>query len=140
MATQETHSVDWSNIELLVKLVSMRVPRKEYKAIYGVPRGGLIPAAMLAYQLDIRRVGSTVDVTSIADDYPYIVVDDILDTGKTYKQLQKRFPHATFAFLINKGGTTFGGKTFFGTAGNSKTWYVFPWAPGDEIGSGKTPI
>jgi GTP cyclohydrolase I len=73
------------------------------KKIYGVPRGG-IP---VAYLLSKYVQGVVVDNVEQAT----IVVDDIIDSGKT----RNRFNGKPFYAIIDKLKTP------------DKSWYVFPW-------------
>ena len=48
-----------------------------FKSIYGIPRGGLVPAVYLSHLLDIPLVQKP--------EKGCIIVDDIADTGQTLK-------------------------------------------------------
>jgi len=71
--------------------------------VYGVPRGGLCAAAFCN-----RRV---VEDPARAD----VILDDIIDTGRTRAALLERYPGKEFLALVDK------------TAGDPPGWYVFPW-------------
>ena len=59
---------------------------KDYKDkidnIFGIPRGGLIPAVYLSHALDLPMVAEVKDARTL-------VVDDIADEGKTLKKFNK---------------------------------------------------
>lgn len=93
--------------------------------VYGVPRGGCVPAALVATQLDLELL-----------DRPEpgcIVVDDLIDSGRTFEQLEARFgPSAfTFAPLWRKSWSPPCGAA---EPVPGDAWLVFPWEQGEEGG------
>ena len=94
-----------------------------WKGIIAVTRGGLVPAALVARELDIRLV-DTICVTSYdassagkaaqaqggiqvlkgvsGDGAGYLLIDDLVDTGKTAQAVRKLLPKAYFATLYAK--------------------------------------
>jgi len=71
--------LSWELIEELTDKIATEVSRsyKGIKFIYGIPRGGLIPAVILSHKLGIRMVNEVFSHT--------LIVDDIVDTGETMK-------------------------------------------------------
>lgn len=80
-----------SDIARLIEEVK-QIPNISYcKYIYGVPRGGCIPAVMISHALGIPYIEEidSVEYMYIEADWNektdwVLVVDDILDSGKTY--------------------------------------------------------
>lgn len=72
---------------------------------YGVPRGGIAPAYMLAGLTAGRVMNSPLDA-----DY---IVDDLIDSGKTRKRYQTLYPNTPFITLFEKP--------------DPMEWLVFPW-------------
>jgi hypothetical protein len=72
------------------------------KTFYGIPRGGSIIAGLL---------GNAVDDPRHAD----IIVDDILDSGQTYRKWKAKFPLKKFIVAFNRNE--------FGNG----AWVEFPW-------------
>ena len=93
-----------------------------WKGIIAVTRGGLVPAALVARELDIRLV-DTICVTSYdapqgapaqlqgnvrvlkgvaGDGEGFLLIDDLVDTGKTAQAVRKLLPKAYFATLYAK--------------------------------------
>ena len=68
---------DIDNLERQLKFTA-----SNYKNIYGVPRGGLIPAIMLSHRLNLPMTTRISDAT--------LIVDDISDTGKTLKKIASK--------------------------------------------------
>jgi xanthine phosphoribosyltransferase len=113
-----------------------------FKGIVAVSRGGLIPAAIVARELDLRLVDSVCVVTydhrtmgkptvtkspDIAGDGTgFLVIDDLADTGTTARVVRGLLPKAHFACVYVKPA----GK---GTADThvaevpQETWILFPW-------------
>jgi uncharacterized protein len=71
--------LSWELIDELTDKIAIEVSRnyKEIKFIYGIPRGGLIPAVILSHKLGIKLINEVFSHT--------LVVDDIVDTGETMK-------------------------------------------------------
>ena len=84
------------------------------KIVVGIKRGGLVPAVALSHKLRVpcevldwqTRDGFDQIVSDkIRELYEkhtsnILVVDDIVDSGKTLKEVQKQLPKAKFAALV----------------------------------------
>lgn len=80
--------------------------------VYAVPRGGIpVAYALLAYNPGYRIV----DIAKGAD----IIIDDIIDSGSTWKNYTNKYPTIPFFALIND--------TIRGKYQQLSTWIVFPW-------------
>jgi adenine/guanine phosphoribosyltransferase-like PRPP-binding protein len=107
-----------------------------------VTRGGLVPAAIVARELDIRLI-DTICVTSYgdADRAPgsmrvlkrisgdgsgLLIVDDLVDTGETARVVREMLPKAHFATVYAKPAGRPLVDTFV-TEVSQDTWIVFPW-------------
>ena len=115
---------------------------RPWSRIVAVTRGGLVPAAIIARELEIRLV-DTVCVSSYnvrnqgelcllketnpegaAEDW--LIVDDLVDTGKTARFVRQMLPKAHFATVYAKPE----GRPFvdtFITEVSQDTWILFPW-------------
>jgi hypothetical protein len=84
--------------------------------VYGVPRGGCVPAVLVAAHLDLPMVD--VPAANI------LVVDDLVDSGAT----QARFEGSPFVALYRKSWSplTDGSILVPGDA-----WVTFPWEAGE---------
>ncbi len=111
-----------------------------FKRIIAVARGGLVPACILAQLLDIREI-SSISLASydgeerrelkclvspdILMDRETLFVDDLYDSGSTYRYLKERYPQAKIAVLFCKDQTA---KLDFPAAPKERgRWLVFPW-------------
>jgi len=122
-----------------------------WKGIIAVTRGGLVPAALVARELDIRLV-DTICVTSYdaaregnaaggpaqlqgkvqvlkgveGDGDGYLLIDDLVDTGRTAQSVRQLLPKAYFATLYAKPAGRPIVDTFVKEFKQTK-WIHFPW-------------
>jgi len=118
-----------------------------FDAIVAVTRGGLVPAAIVARELGIRLI-DTVCVASyshttqgelrllkdVAADVSarskrVLIVDDLVDTGRTAKLVRELLPGAHFAAVYAKPLGRPLVDTFI-TEVSQDTWIFFPWDTG----------
>lgn len=120
----------------------------KWKGIIGITRGGLVPACIVARELevltvetfcinsyDIKDQGSQtnilkrpdmVDKDGNGDGEGWIVVDDLVDTGNTFKIAREMYPKAHFACIYTKPAGEELADSFV-TAFSQDTWVHFPW-------------
>jgi xanthine phosphoribosyltransferase len=111
-----------------------------WQGIIAITRGGLVPAAIIARELDIRLV-DTVCIASYAgrnqgqievlksttgDGEGWLLIDDLVDTGKTAKLVREMIPRAHFATVYAKPAGRPLVDTFM-TEVSQDTWILFPW-------------
>ena len=122
-----------------------------FEAIVCVTRGGLVPAAIVARELNVRLI-ETICVESYGDpgqqgelrilktigevlrrgDPPgtgVLIVDDLVDTGKTARIVRDILPAAHFATVYAKPMGRPLVDTFI-TEVSQDTWIYFPWDTG----------
>jgi len=121
-----------------------------FRAIVTVTRGGLVPAAIVARELDVRlieticvasydhtRQGELRVLKGVADEIMRIngdgqdvlIVDDLVDTGATAKVVRDLLPRAHFATVYAKPMGRPLVDTFV-TEVSQDTWIYFPWDTG----------
>ncbi len=138
--------ISWENIQEWSKIIADKIaadsPDISQVTMIAVSRGGLVPAQLIAYRLNIRdirlmklisydnnnRRGETKDISTdrLFDGSDVYVIDDLADTGETIRYLRKRFPNARQCTLITKDNC--GEKpdlTAVTMPGDA--WLVFPW-------------
>lgn len=134
--------VGWEELHRNARDLSWRLTDlPDFKGIIAITRGGLVPAAILARELNIRLIDticiSTYDHQSQRSDPVilkdvhgdgdgWLLVDDLVDTGKTAKVVRERLPKAHFATIYAKPQ----GKPLvdsFVTEVSQDTWIYFPW-------------
>ena len=81
--------VNWELIEEAVTEIAFHLKDtgKDFKGVYGIPRGGTILAVLLSHKLDLPFIENPFDCEY--DDF--VIVDDIADTGETLKFYEKIF-------------------------------------------------
>ncbi len=118
----------------------------EWKGIIAITRGGRVPAALIARELDIRLI-DTVCVVSYGageggadqaqgelrwlksvegDGDGWLLIDDLVDTGRTARAVRERLPKAHFATLYAKPMGRPIVDTFVKEFRQDK-WIYFPW-------------
>lgn len=135
--------IKWNEFHQDCKSLCQKIKASgEYNKIVAISRGGLIPAGILAYELDIRnsqavnissydedrqRADSDVEVfgsVGVVDEHT-LIVDDLSDTGKTFHILRKLYPNAKYVtvYAKSKGQPVV---DIFQKAMPDE-WIVFPW-------------
>ena len=114
-----------------------------FHGIVAVARGGLVPAAILARELDIKLV-ETVCISSyddrsqgemeilktLAEDgRHWLVVDDLVDSGATAKVVRAMLPDCHYATLYAKPEGEALCDTHVARL-EQDVWLVFPWEAG----------
>ena len=145
----KTYPVSWEQFHRDARLLAWRLADKgSFQAIVCITRGGLVPAAVVARELDLRlietvciasydhtRQGELEVLKEIAPSILAIgdgkgrgvlVVDDLTDTGKTAKIVRVMLPNAHFATVYAKPQGVSTVDTFV-TEVSQDTWIHFPW-------------
>tara|TARA_R110000782_G_scaffold230929_1_gene317191 strand:+ start:310 stop:690 length:381 start_codon:yes stop_codon:yes gene_type:complete len=107
--------ISWEEVETLVNILHDNILESGINLIqiYGIPRGGLIPAVMLSHKMDIP----------ITNNYfNNLVIDDICDSGETLKPFK-----SPTAVLHYKPHTSIIEPTFYACKFESDDWIVYPW-------------
>lgn len=133
--------VSWEQLHRDSKTLAWRLLKAgPFKGLIAVTRGGLVPSAIIARELDLRLVDtlcissyawqSQQDMTLIKgldhDGEGWLVVDDLVDTGKTAKMVRKLLPkaHLAAAYVKPEGKPLV--DTFISEV-SQETWILFPW-------------
>lgn len=139
---QRTYPISWDQLHRDAKALAWRLLDKDFfNGIIAVTRGGLVPAAIVARELDIRLV-DTVCVSSYdwkdqkgevkvlkniqGTGEGWLIVDDLVDTGRTAKVIRELLPKAHFASIYAKPAGRPLVDTFI-TEVSQDTWILFPW-------------
>ncbi|ADO42256.1 xanthine phosphoribosyltransferase [Ketogulonicigenium vulgare] len=115
-----------------------------WRGICAITRGGMVPASILARELDIRTI-DTIGVKSydhnqqsglevlnqpdpdfMKDGEGILIVDDLVDSGKTLELVRQMYPKAHFATVYAKPKGRVQVDTFI-TEVSQDTWIFFPW-------------
>ena len=132
----------WEEVETLTKIVTRKIQalNKKYEIILGITNGGIIPARLMARELDINHIQFVPirnkklygrEMPKLFRNKKYLIVDEIFDTGDTFSKVCKltRLLDCDFAFLMSRYRYKYNGKShlFTGKLLNHNKWIVFPW-------------
>ena len=138
---RKTYPISWEQLHRDAKALAWRlVDKRAWNGIVAITRGGLVPAAVIARELDLHVV-DTVCIQSYAwkdrgeirilksvegDGEGWLLIDDLVDTGKTAKVAREMLPKAHFATVYAKPA----GRPLvdtYRTEVSQDTWILFPW-------------
>ena len=150
---QKAFPVSWDQFHRDARALTWRLSGAgPFEAIVCVTRGGLVPAAIVARELEVRLI-ETVCVASYHDyqqqgalsvlkgvadaivklngggGQGVLIVDDLVDTGKTARIVREILPKAHFATVYAKPMGRPLVDTFV-TEVSQDTWIYFPWDMG----------
>ncbi len=116
-------------VDHVLLLHKEKYPEQRSMPIYitGVPRGGVYVALLLCSRLQEHGVVALMDPAAVGTSTPFIIVDDIIDSGATQERYEKLWPGIPFRALVHEGNH----EKVFG-----KKWIVFPW---EEIADEQGP-
>ncbi len=142
--------VSWDQIHRDSRALALRLDKQgpdggQWRGVVAVTRGGLAPAMIIARELDIRVV-DTISVKSY--DWQkqvdaevlkapqaslmgeagegVLIIDDLVDTGKTLELVRQMYPKAHFATVYAKPKGRDMVDSFI-TEVSQDTWIFFPW-------------
>lgn len=144
----KTFPVSWDELHRHSRALAWRlIDLGPWQGIIAVTRGGLVPAAIVARELDIRLV-DTLCITSYSpatrggierergklqilkaidgDGTGHLIIDDLVDTGHTARTVREMLPKAHFATVYAKPAGRPLIDTFV-TEVSQDTWILFPW-------------
>ena len=123
------------------RALSWRLAEKgPWQGIVAIARGGLVPAQIVARELEVRLI-DTICVSSYDDQVQrkpeilkridgsgegWLIVDDLVDTGRTGRIVREMLPKAHFATVYAKPKGREIVDTFV-TGVSQDTWILFPW-------------
>jgi uncharacterized protein len=118
----------WSDIETDVEILAKKIKNTGFKfdKIATMSRGGLVPARLLADQLDIKSI--LVDKNKMPAKT--LFVDDIYDSGKTFRKIitQVEFPdNFRYATLMARRKTRYPKQLVYARKTRGIEYIVFPW-------------
>jgi len=149
---QKAFPVSWDQFHRDARALAWRLAGSgPFLAIVSITRGGLVPAGIVARELGIRLI-ETVCVASydhitqgdlkvlknVAENVigigggrgkGVLIVDDLVDTGRTAKVVREILPEAHFATVYAKPMGRPMVDTFI-TEVSQDTWIFFPWDTG----------
>jgi xanthine phosphoribosyltransferase len=141
--------ISWDQIHRDSRALAWRLDGKgpddgAWRAIVAITRGGMAPAMIIARELDVRTV-DTISIKSydhqdqldakvlkhpdagmMGDGTGILIIDDLVDSGKTLEVVRALYPKAHFATVYAKPKGEPQVATFI-TGVSQDTWIFFPW-------------
>jgi xanthine phosphoribosyltransferase len=137
--------VSWDQLHRDARALAWRLQDEgAWHMVVAITRGGMAPAMIVARELDIRTV-DTISVKSyqhqtqaepviikapdmdlVGDGTGVLIVDDLVDTGRTLEVVRARMPKAHVATVYAKPKGRAMVDTFV-TEVSQDTWIFFPW-------------
>lgn len=147
--SEETYRKDfpvaWEEMHRNSKALAWKLleSKKKWKGIIAITRGGMVPACIIARELEILLVEtfciSSYDVKNQGETHVlkmperaendgegWLVVDDLVDTGSTFKVARQHLPKAHYAAVYAKPEGVPTVDTFILEV-SQDTWIHFPW-------------
>ncbi len=140
--------VSWTELHRDARALAWRLADLgPFKGLVAITRGGLVPAAIVARELNLRLIdtvccstyermdrGGKVELlkgTTAEQERGkgWLIVDDLVDTGRTAKLVRDLLPDAHFAAVYAKPMGRPLVDTFI-TEVSQATWIYFPWSLG----------
>ena len=141
--------ISWDQIHRDSRALAWRLDGKgpddgAWKAIVAITRGGMAPAMIIARELDVRTVDTisiksydhqqqseakvlkSPDTSMMGDGEGILIIDDLVDTGKTPEVVKTLYPKAHIATVYAKPMGRPMVDSFI-TEVSQDTWIFFPW-------------
>jgi xanthine phosphoribosyltransferase len=140
---QKYFTVGWEQLQRDARALAWRLSaHAPFKGIVAITKGGLIPAAIVARELDCRLIESVCIATydeftigeprvlkppaAAGDGEGWLIIDDLVDTGTTGTGVRALLPKAHFACVYAKPAGRDVVDSFI-TEVSQDTWILFPW-------------
>ena len=141
--------VSWDQLHRDARALAWRLDGRgpdngAWKAVVAITRGGMAPAMIVARELVIRTV-DTISIKSsdrhsraeakvlkfpdlelVGDGTGILIIDDLVDSGKTIEVVRAKMPKAHYATIYSKPMGRPQVDTYI-TEVSQDTWIFFPW-------------
>lgn len=145
--SQKNYQVSWDQFHRDARTLARRLmDLGPFRGMAAVTRGGLVPAAIVARELNLRLIDTFCVVSYGADNdlgqtkilkritaelagdegHGLLVIDDLVDTGTTARLIREQLPKAHIATLYAKPMGLPLVDTFVMEVAQ-ETWIDFPW-------------
>ena len=128
----------WLEIEHLIKVLAIKIQKsnKDYDIVLGITNGGIVPATLIARELDIKHIQFIPirnkilrkhEMPRLYKGKKYLVIDEIYDTGYTFRKVVHALKtiDCDFAFLVSRYAET--STILVGKILNHSNYVIFPW-------------
>ena len=114
--------VSWKDLEEFIDSLIEEMNKQNFKptGVYGIPRGGLIPATLISYKLDIPLLMNA--------SKGCLIVDDFADSGRTLLHFTENDTQFNKYFIATMfyHERSIVKPNYYKFMKNDK-WIVFPW-------------
>lgn len=135
--------LNWEDFHQDVKNLCAKIKKDgDYNKIVAISRGGLIPAGIIAYELNIRN-SAVINISTYVGakhlkldevdspefvgrvDEKTLIIDDLADSGQTFRVMRRQFPQGKYVTVYAKEK----GKAEVDIYARElpDQWIVFPW-------------
>lgn len=115
--------VTWSDVMDFVEQIKEQHEVHNFTGVYGLPRGGCIPAVIISNKLNIPYLA--------APCKGCVIVDDISDTGRSllhYTENETQFNKYFIATIVhNPKRSAVEPELYMKLKTDNNDWVVFPW-------------
>ena len=115
--------VTWSDVMDFAEQLCERHQYEKFTGVYGLPRGGSIPAVIISHKLNIPYLA--------APCQGCLIVDDISDTGRSlchYTHNETQFNKYYIATIVHNPKRSIVDPNFYiKLKMDDNDWVVFPW-------------
>ena len=146
--------VSWDQLHRDARALAWRLDGRgpddgAWRMVVAITRGGMAPAMIIARELDIRTVDTisvksyhsgggaadqrreaevlkSPDASKMGDGEGILIIDDLVDSGKTLELVRSIYPKAHFACVYAKPEGERQADTYI-TSVSQDTWIFFPW-------------
>ena len=128
----------WREIECLIKVLATKIQKsnKSYDIILGITNGGIVPATLIARELEIdyiqfipvrNKILHKHGMPRLYKNKKYLVIDEIYDTGYTFCKVSQALKKVDcdFAFLVSRYAE--GSNKLVAKILNHRKYVIFPW-------------
>ena len=97
------HKIEWDLYLKLIYELAEKIKDSgiQYRYVYGIPRGGMIPAVILSHVLKIEQI-SLIPALLPGSEEKILIVDDLADTGETLKYYAQWYREYDIAVIYCK--------------------------------------
>ena len=124
--------VSWRLIDETVTDIAfhLKETKKDFKGVYGIPRGGSLLAVMLSHKLDLPYIENPFDLQFENSCGDFVIIDDIADTGETLKFYKETFDKGYIVTIHEHEQSII--KPEYSVIDKGDKWIVYPWETEDS--------
>ena len=132
----------WDEISLHAQSLALQLADKgPWKGVVAITTGGMVPACIIARHLKIKHIDTlcissyddqsqrkaqVIKAADAGDGTGWLVIDDLSDTGNTFRAARALMPNAHYAALYAKPAGEDAVDTYIMSV-STDTWLHFPW-------------